>query len=52
VNKLVPVTSLLWALCKFRVYDYNYDYDSCTGTLHVNGVEPIQMQVKAVHVSP
>jgi len=25
VNKLVPATSLLWALYKSGVYDYDYD---------------------------
>ena len=26
MNKLVPATLLLWALEKFRVYDYDYDF--------------------------
>ena len=27
MNKLVPATSLSWALKKSRDYDYDYDYD-------------------------
>ena len=28
MNKLVPATSLLWALLKCRVYDYDYDLET------------------------
>ena len=43
VNKLVSETSLLWALQKSRVYDY--DYDRGEAVSHMRTMEGVGRQV-------
>ena len=37
MNKLIPATSLLWALLKSRVYDWDYDVHVDRLILHQRG---------------
>ena len=40
VSKLVPATSLLWVLQKFRVYDYDFEWEMSRGTESKKQIHP------------